>query len=225
MWLLHSAWTLERPILKLCSGRCYLRSSRTSKPSSPQATEPHSLAETRVGDSKRWQQDMMADLSHKTSKKSREAQAGDPLMISFFIDLPSPSVLLHRRHCCGCGSCRCPARLCHGGARRVPAAPDTGDLKEQEPSPRWSEAEMLEDLSELQLLQVNLSGCCWQEGGQCALQRDRMIRMQVGGGQHAGDTGRSHPAPRMSRGEHGISRKRQKETVACSYKKSCMCPA
>lgn len=54
---------------------------------------------------------------------------------------------------------------------------------------------MLEDLSELQLLQVNLSRCCWQEGGECALQRDGMIRMQVVGGQHAGDTGRSHPAP------------------------------
>ena len=84
---------------------------------------------------------------------------------------------------------------------------------------------MLEDLSKLQLLQVNPSWCCRQEGGACALRREGMIRMQVAGGQQAGDTGGSHPAPRISRGEHCASPRRQKQTVACFYKKSCMCPA
>lgn len=49
-------------------------------------------------------------------KKSREAQAGDPSMISFFINLPRPSILPHRHHCCGCRSSWCPS----GSATQVP---------------------------------------------------------------------------------------------------------
>lgn len=49
-------------------------------------------------------------------KESRKAQAGDPSIISFFINLPRPSILPHRHHCCGCRSSWCPS----GSATQVP---------------------------------------------------------------------------------------------------------
>lgn len=90
-------------------------------------------------------------------------------MISFFINLPRPSALPHRRPWC-------PARLCHTGATQ-----DAGDLGEKEPSPRCSGAETLERFSKLQPLQLNPSWCCQQEGETRAPWGDRMMRMQVAG--------------------------------------------